>query len=122
PYIQTIIVKSYQNEKDLVDAYASGNVESIHGVLPQSDPKIPNTGSSLVRAPLPRVFGLFFNQNVAPVFVNKEVRQALSMSVDKQQIVDDVLHTFGQPIDEPVPPKTIADTSQDTFTATTLTK
>jgi len=116
PYITNIVLKTYQNEKEITDAYKNGNIESLHGISPKELPSLSVQKDDIVTAPLPRVFGVFFNQNAAPVFVNKEVRQALAMATDKQQIIDTVLGGYGQPIDEPIPPKTIA-TATSTFDA-----
>jgi peptide/nickel transport system substrate-binding protein len=117
PYITNLVLKSYQNEKDLVDAYKGGAIESLHGISPKDLPDLSVQKDDIVTAPLPRVFGVFFNQNVAPVFLNKEVRQALSLITDKQQIIDTVLGGYGQQISEPIPPKTIAANPVQSFDA-----
>ncbi len=103
PYITKIVIKSYQNEKDLVQAYKNGDIESLHSVSPKSLPALSVSSDEILLSPLPRIFGVFFNQNVAPVFVNKEVRQALDVAVDKQAIVNEVLGGYGQIINSPVP-------------------
>jgi peptide/nickel transport system substrate-binding protein len=53
--------------------------------------------------PVPRLFGIFFNQNQNPIFADKAVRQALSLAVDRQAIVNNVLDGYGIPINSPVP-------------------
>jgi peptide/nickel transport system substrate-binding protein len=63
----------------------------------------------ILLSPLPRIFGVFLNQNVAGVFVYKEVREALDMSADKKAIIDGVLDGYGQIIDSPVPVKEISN-------------
>ncbi len=103
PYITKIIIKSYQNEKDLVQAYKNGDIESLHSVSPKSLPVLSVSSDEILLSPLPRIFGVFFNQNVATVFVNREVRQALDIATDKQAIVDEVLGGYGQTINSPVP-------------------
>jgi peptide/nickel transport system substrate-binding protein len=57
------------------------------------------------------VFGVFFNQNIAPVFVYSEVRQALNVAVDRNEIINTVLGGYAQPIYGPTPPRTVLDTS-----------
>ena len=120
PYITKIVIKSYQNEKDLVDAYKNGNVESLHSVSPKSLPALQVASDEILLSTLPRIFGVFFNQNVAPVFVNKEVRQALNVATDKQAIIDTILGGYGQTIESPVPLKTLpsekASSSNDRIT------
>jgi peptide/nickel transport system substrate-binding protein len=55
---------------------------------------------------LPRIFGVFFNQNSAPIFINKEVRLALDKAVDKNNIIDSILSGFGKAINGPLPEST----------------
>ncbi|MEK7531720.1 MAG: ABC transporter substrate-binding protein, partial [Patescibacteria group bacterium] len=55
-------------------------------------------------APLPRIFGVFFNQNEAAIFTKPEVREALDLVVDRESIIENALYGFGVPIDSPFPP------------------
>ncbi len=103
PYITNVTIKSYQNEKSIIDAYKSGNIDGLHGVSPKQMSSINIPEGDLIVTPLSRIFGVFFNQNIANVFVNKEVRQALEVGTDKQAIVDEILHGYGQTIDSPIP-------------------
>lgn len=107
-YITNLVIKAYQNEQDLISAYKNGNVDSLHGISPKLLPSLKVASDDVILSPLPRVFGVFFNQNVAPIFINKEVRQALDTATDKQAIVDEVLEGYGQTINSPEPPQTIA--------------
>jgi len=109
PYITTLVIKSYQNEKDAMEAYKSGDIESIHNISPKQLGDLKASNDEIILSPLPRIFGVFFNQNVAPILVYKEVRQALNMATDRQAIADEVLGGYGQPIDSPLPPQTIGN-------------
>ena len=109
PYISNITIKIYQDQKSLLDAYNSGNIDSIEGLSANQLSGLKTGDSQKIIAPLPRVFGVFFNQNQAPVLLNPEVRQALSIATDKQAIVDGVLGGYGQTLDDPIPPGLIAD-------------
>lgn len=102
-YISTIIIKSYASEKDLVDAYKNGDIESLHSISPKQLPSLKVANDDIVLSPLPRIFGVFFNQNVAPVLVNKEVRQALDIATDKNEIVNNILGGYGKSINSPIP-------------------
>ena len=113
PYITDLTIKSFANLKDLTDAYKSGNIESLNSISPKQLPQLKVASDEILLSPLPRVFGLFFNQNVAPIFVNKEVRLALATAINKQEVVDSVLDGFGQKIDGPIPPDTIAESNSD---------
>ncbi len=110
PYISRIIVKSYSGEKDLLEAYKNGDIESIHGVSPKQIPGLQANEGNVILSTLPRVFGVFFNQNVAQVLVNKEVRQALDIATDKNEIVNNILGGYGKVINSPVPNSAYNDT------------
>ncbi len=97
----------YPNEKALIDAYSRGVVESIARISPGEAVHLASTTAgaqaNTLHTPLPRIFGIFFNQNQAPIFINKEVRQALNTATDKQVIIDKVLSGYGVISDSPIP-------------------
>src|SRR5581483_7707276 len=121
PYISDLFIQSFQNETDLVNAYKNGGIESMYGITPKVLASLKIPAQNILLSPLPRVFGVFFNQNVAPVFVNKEVREALNAATDKQAIVNQVLGGYGQAIDGPVPPDTVGNAGSDTFSQDSIT-
>jgi len=103
PYITKLIIKTYQKEKDIIEALKNKNIESVHSISPKVLSELEIQNDEIILSPLPRIFGLFFNQNVAPVFINKEVRSALNIATDKQAIIDNIIGGFGQIIDSPIP-------------------
>jgi peptide/nickel transport system substrate-binding protein len=115
PYISNIVIKLYPDQKSLLDDYNNGNVDNIQGLSADQMAGLKVADSEKIIAPLPRVFGVFFNQSQAPVLLNLEVRQALEIATNKQQIVDQVLGGYGQVIDEAIPPATILTKSTDAF-------
>lgn len=100
----TIVLRFYANEDALVSAYHHGDVENINSITPETARRLKEQGATITTYPLPRVFGVFFNQNQAKVLTHKEVRAALDRALDKQKIVDGVLAGFGTPTDSPLPP------------------
>lgn len=103
-YISSLSIFFYPNEKALIEAYKNGSIESLAGISPYEAASIASTtNAKVLDTPLPRIFGIFFNQNNAPVLSNKEVRQALNMSIDKNKIVQKVLYGYGISIDGPLP-------------------
>lgn len=102
PYINTLTLKFYANEKNLLNAFEGGDIESVNSISPQNVSLLTKTGSTIFTPPLPRIFGVFFNQNENPIFVNKEVRVALDQVLDKNQMIQDALSGFGQAIDGPL--------------------
>jgi peptide/nickel transport system substrate-binding protein len=103
PYIKRVQVKFYTSEKNLVEAYQAGDIDDINSISPLMAEELKNKGANIKTATLPRIFAIFFNQNNNKALTFKEVRQALSMSVDRNQIIDSVLGGFGLPLDSAAP-------------------
>jgi peptide/nickel transport system substrate-binding protein len=104
-YISTLSINFFPNEKAAIDAYVSGNIESIAGISPIEVTRIASstTNIKILDTTLPRIFGIFFNQNNSPVLANKEVRLALDTALDKDRIIKEVLYGYGVSIDSPLP-------------------
>ncbi|MFZ2522166.1 MAG: ABC transporter substrate-binding protein [Minisyncoccia bacterium] len=96
PFINNITIKSYQDEKDLIDGWKNGEIDSFSGVSPKELASLEINPKQIIKAELSRIFGVFFNQSSAQVLLNKEVREALNISVDKQEIINSVLGGYGK--------------------------
>ncbi len=103
PYISTIIIRFYPNEETLFNAYKKKEIEGINAIPPNLAVSLKNDGARIESAPLPRIFGIFWNQNQANIFTDKSVRQALDILVDKDAIIEKVIHGYGVKIDGPIP-------------------
>ena len=116
PRLETIKLSFYPNEKELLSDYSLGRIKAVGGLSPDSL-KIFNQ-DQISRLPLPRVFGVFFNQNQARVFTNTEVRKALDLATNKQAIIDQALAGYGEILDNALPPGSPgyqANTNQNPF-------
>lgn len=93
-YLNGIRLFFYDDSTELTSALKNGAVESAYGVATKQ----------VLRVPYSRVFGVFFNPAKNPLFAKKEVREALSVAIDRTAIVNDVLGGYATPITGPVPP------------------
>ena len=107
-YITNLTIKSYKSEEEALTAYKDGRIESLHNIRAENMASIQKNNNSIILYPLPRVFGIFFNQNNAPVLAHKEVRAALNIAIDREEIIDKVWAGYGQAIDGPLPPKEVS--------------
>ncbi len=94
PYLDGIRMNFYTSTEDLARALGSGTVESAYGI----------PGALVLTTSYARVFSVFFNKNVRGVYARPEIIKALSLSVDRQSIVDGVLAGYASPVVGPVPP------------------
>lgn len=115
PYISKYTFRFYANERDLADALRGGQVEQASGLSPAYAATLETEGLHVANTTLPRIFGLFLNQNQAPLFTDKNVRIALDMAIDKNTIVQNALYGFGSTIDSPIPLNTLNREAKNTY-------
>ena len=107
PYVKNINLHFYQNEDDLVKALVDKKVEDISSITPLNAENLKELNYKIESAVLPRVFGLFFNQNQNQLFTDKVVVNAINQAIDKDRIVKEVLLGYGVVIDGPIPPNMV---------------
>jgi peptide/nickel transport system substrate-binding protein len=112
PYLNKINLYFYPNEEALIKAFNAGKVTGLAGITPAGVSSLNLSDSIVMRSPLPRVFGIFFNQGHAPVLLDASVRAALTIAIDKNAIVDSILNGYGVALDGPVPPGILKNQSQ----------
>ncbi len=113
PYLNSITFAFYSSEATLEGALRSGAIDAAGGLSPETLSRIGN--APIITAPLSRIYGVFFNQSHAPVLQDIAVRQALSMVINKQDLIKQVLSGYGVAINGPLP------TDVDTTTVGTTT-
>lgn len=104
PYVKNITLRFYQNEDELMSAVEKGEVDQAGSLSPANAEKLKEKKFRVKSSALPRVFGLFFNQNQNQIFLDKSVIRAINKAVDKDRIINDVLLGFGRAINTPIPP------------------
>lgn len=104
PNLKKITIVFFPNETTIVDAWNSKKIDSFAGVSAEELSHMNTTNARILRAPLPRVFGVFYNQGHAPVLSDLAVRAALEAAIDKQALVDTVLSGYATPLQGPIPP------------------
>ncbi|MEW5907979.1 MAG: peptide ABC transporter substrate-binding protein [Patescibacteria group bacterium] len=104
PYIKKLVVKFFSSETKMIDAFRKGEINSLGAVPPQIINELQLKDSKLKVFSLPRVFGLFFNQNNSKIFTQKEVHDALTTGTNREKIVQEVLKGFGIELNNAIPP------------------
>ncbi len=121
PNLAGIELTFFQNETQLVDALAQGDIDATlflpTDVVATLDPE----QYQILTAPLPRVFAIFINQNRAPALRDLAARQALSAAVDRTALIQTVLNGYGVPISTPTVPTGSELQSADTVLNTATT-
>jgi peptide/nickel transport system substrate-binding protein len=103
PYINELVIKSYENEKDLIRALELRSINAVHGISAENAQKLKQSGFTVEHQVLPRIFALFFNASHNQIFTDRAVLRAIDLAIDKESIVENVLHGYGNVIKSPLP-------------------
>lgn len=101
PYLKRITIKSYANEKNLLQALNKGEISRVHGISPSKVKDLNISESSIHTSLLPRTITVFFNPNKATDLSDKNFRSALELAIDKKAIVEKVLNNYGKVVNTP---------------------
>jgi len=110
PYLDSITLKFFQSEGALLSALSSGDIDAASSISPSNLDTLPQ--SNIRTSPLNRVFGVFFNQNQSTVLRDAVVRKALNDSINRGDLVQEVLGGYGTPLRDPVPPMLLRELQQ----------
>ena len=103
PHIDTFELYFYSDETALREALENDLIDASVYVPNEHLSALAQTGRyQIISVPLPRVFGIFFNQNKSASLRDPAVREALSMAVNRDALVETALGGYGVPIDGPV--------------------
>ncbi len=103
PFIENLIILCLLNKTDGYDAYRRDQIDGISGVDAKDTATLVNGSTTAITNPLPRVFGIFFNQNKNKAFSDPAVIRALNLAVDKTAITHAVFNDYANPLHGPLP-------------------
>ncbi|MBI4217361.1 MAG: hypothetical protein HY603_00960, partial [Parcubacteria group bacterium] len=87
PFISSLTFKFFENEEKMLASARSGQIESFPVSSPNAA-KYAGLGERIEQFSLPRAFGVFFNlASPKQTFQERSVRQALSLAIDRQNLV-----------------------------------
>ena len=113
PFIENLSLHFYSNEDDAINALENNVVDQISSITPLNADILKERNYQIESSVLPRVFGLFFNQNQNHLFTDKVITNAIDQAIDKDKIIREVLYGYGVAIDEPIPPNMTAYQTPD---------
>ena len=116
PKIDTLVFNFYQTEEELIEALAANEIASTPSLSVESLNAVDTDDYTVIEKPLPRTFSIFFNQNRSSALRDSSARKALSVAINRDELIDQTLAGYGIPIDSPVPPGFLAIESENTST------
>ncbi len=119
PNITTLVFNFYQNEDELLQALSEKRIGSTPSVSTENISKIDQSTYAIIESQLPRTFAVYFNQNKSAALRDQSARNALSLVVDRDALVEKVVHGFGTPTTSPIPPGFLDSSASSTQTGAT---
>jgi len=105
PYIERFSFRFYPNAQEAVEALKNRSVQGIRDIPMERLGEINNLpGVEVHTAALPNYQAVYFNTKDSVILQDLAVRRALSLAVDKSQLVQEVLGGAGQTVDGPLLP------------------
>lgn len=102
PLIKKIHLYFFKDDERAIRALKNKQINAVAGLNPESVSSLPKN-TDIYTATLHRMFGLFFNQKENSPLQEKAIRQAISITLDRQLIIENSLEGFGEPIKSPLP-------------------
>jgi peptide/nickel transport system substrate-binding protein len=108
PYITTFTFRFYDNYDGLINAYQGKEIQSL-GYVPFDKNAFLNENDKMsqYRVNLPQYQAVFFNLPKNPILAEKAVRQALWLSTDRSNIINEVYNGNAAPAYGPILPGSI---------------
>jgi peptide/nickel transport system substrate-binding protein len=105
PYLDRVIFKIVPDNTNLLLQLQTGEVDMVIGVPPGEVNRLLHKNPSLKIYPISGRVYYYIGYNLNnPLFSSVNVRQALTMAIDRQGIIDALLYGYGKPSFGPLPP------------------
>jgi peptide/nickel transport system substrate-binding protein len=125
PKIDTFELHFFTSEAAITEAVEQQTVDASAYVANQNIADLTEENPfRTISEPLPRVFGIFFNQNRSAALRDPAVRQALTTAIDRDELIKLSLFGYGVPITSPIIDGSsgleFEDSSEDTTSSSSL--
>ena len=105
PYLDTITFSFYKTEEEIIAALRRGDIDGFGPLTAQKEGEFARDRVSILKLPMPRLFGIFFNQRKSEILSDKNIREAMAVSIPKNDIASAIATSGAIPSDSVLPPK-----------------
>lgn len=106
PYISRMTFNFYPDDSALIDAYNKKEIMGMRSLPPQNIKDIKNIKSTNInQLIIPRYFAVFFNQMKSVPLADDNIRKALDLSLNRQEIIKNILYEKGIALKSPFFPQ-----------------
>ncbi|MDO8470064.1 MAG: peptide ABC transporter substrate-binding protein [bacterium] len=104
PFIEDFALRFYETEAELQGALRLREVQGTGSLMPFPAAFRDIPGIQISEFPMARYYAVFFNQVNNPMLKSRNLREALSLAIDRTKLVAGVFAGHGEPIASPVVP------------------
>ncbi len=104
PFLQELSFSFYQSPEELLRAAQMREIDGFSLTDPKYFKNIPKNFFKAYAISIPRYFAVFFNFASENIFSEKELREALALSLNKKEILQNVFLDKGKEINSPILP------------------
>jgi len=101
PRLDTVELFFFQNETEVIAALDQNDIDATAYISNENIETATTENVSIFEQPLPRTFGVFFNQNRSSVLRDEAARSALTMVIDRDALIEETLFGHGVPMETP---------------------
>lgn len=124
PYIEGFDLRFFTKAEDVVRAFNAGQIDSIADLDPETLKSIHRT-YDLSEFFLPNYYAIFWNQSQNPALADQSVRHALSLAINRSEIIRDALYGYGRealgPISKGIPGLDVSYPATDNSSESAIT-
>jgi peptide/nickel transport system substrate-binding protein len=92
PYIKDFYFKFYKNETDLLNNFRKREIDGF-SVSSLPDERLEKLSKTVIeKIFIPRYYAVFFNPKSTSILKNAKFREALSISIDREKLVNEILN------------------------------
>ncbi|MFO7653143.1 MAG: ABC transporter substrate-binding protein [Candidatus Krumholzibacteriia bacterium] len=104
PLLDRIVFRIIPDETARFLALEAGDVDVVEELPPQAAARLAAGTGIEVHRVTGRVYGYVSYNFDRPLFRDARVRRAISLAIDRERLVDGLLHGYGRPAGSPLPP------------------
>lgn len=104
PFLKEISFQFFDTENDLIDAAKTEKINGFVPLWPDKNGFAAKKNFKGYEILMPRYFAVFFNLSGSKVLSEKEIRQALNLGTNKQELIEKALYGQGKIVDSPILP------------------
>lgn len=97
PHIESLRLEFFGNEEDMISALREKRIDSIASVSVRNAKMLAKEEFDLKTSRMPRILGIYFNQQKSSVLADPVVREALALSLARNRIASEAFAGYATP-------------------------